>query len=108
MKKLSVMLLGICFLALVGFAATGLSAIQFKITSQQYEAGDSIIVDQVLATSSVLKVGDTVVVRGRYFLQSKPQATLGFFLTTKGPSEPTPVSPKQKKEIVAGSGTFEL
>jgi hypothetical protein len=108
MKKLSLLFSGICFAALVGYAATGLREIAFKITNQQFEAGDSIVVEQVMATSPELKIGDTVVVRGRYSLQSRPQAALGFFLSTKGPSGPTPISPKQKKEIAAGTGTFEL
>jgi hypothetical protein len=108
MKKPPLLLAGICLAALVSFAATGLREIQFKIMSQQFEAGDSIVVEQVLATSPELKIGDTVLVRGRYSLQSRPQASLGFFLTTKEPSDPTPVSPKQKKGIAAGTGTFEL
>ena len=108
MKKLSVLLAGICFATLVGYAAVGLREIQFKITSQQFEAGDSIVVEQVIATSPELKIGDKVMVRGRYSLRSRQQAALGFFLTTEGLSEPTPVSPKQKKEIAAGTGTFEL
>ena len=66
MKKLSVLLSGICFAALVGYAAPGLREIPFKITSQQFEAGDSIVVEQVVATSPELKIGDTVLVRGRY------------------------------------------
>lgn len=108
MKKLSLLLSGICFAALVGYAATDLREIHFKITSQQFDAGDSIVIEQVLATSPELKIGDTVLVRGRYTLQSRPRAALGFFLTTNGPSEPTPISPKQMQAIAAGTGTFEL
>jgi hypothetical protein len=108
MKKLSLLLSGICFAALVGYAATNVREIQFKITKQQFEAGDSIVIEQVVATSPELKIGDTVLVRGRYSLQSRSQAALGFFLTAKGPSDPTRVPPNQKKEIAAGDGTFEL
>ena len=98
MKKLSLLLSGICFAALVGYAATGLREIQFKITSQQFEAGDSIVVEQVIATSPELKIGDTVLVRGRYSLQSRSKASLGFFLTTKGRSDPTPVSQAKERD----------
>ena len=73
MKKLSVLLSGICFAALVGYAAPGLREIPFKITSQQFEAGDSIVVEQVVAASPELKIGDTVLVRGRYSLRSRPR-----------------------------------
>lgn len=94
--------------ACVACATTGLREIRFRITSEQFEAGDSIVVQQIVASSPQLKIGDTVVVRGQYRLQSRPQAALGFFLTTKGPSGPTPVSPKQRLEISAGTGSFEL
>jgi len=48
------------------------------------------------------------VVRGKYHLQSRSQAALGFFLTTNGPSGATPISPEQRSEIAAGNGVFEL
>ena len=108
MKKPIILLAGICFAALVGYAASNLREIPFKITSQQFEAGDSIAVQQVIAASPELKVGDTVVVRGKYHLQSRAKASLGFFLTTKGPSARTTISPKQQSEVEAGDGTFEL
>ena len=98
----------VCAATLVCSAAQPLREIPFEITSQQFEAGDSIILQQVLATSPALKVGDTVVIRGRYRLESHSQAMLGFFLTTNGPSEATPISPKQRADIMAGEGTFQL
>ncbi|MEO5959937.1 MAG: hypothetical protein ABIR80_12545, partial [Opitutaceae bacterium] len=94
-------------LALVGFAADPI-AVPFKVTSQQFESGDSIVIQEVIATSPRLKVGDTVVVRGQYQLHSKPKAALGFFLTSKGPSGPGPISPKQQLAIEEGAGSFEL
>lgn len=55
-----------------------------------------------------MKIGDTVVVRGRYHLASRPKAKLGLFVTTAVPSPATPISPKQETDIAAGDGTFEL
>src|SRR5688500_11437234 len=98
---------GAVFLACVGRAAD-LSPISFQITNQQFEPGDSITIEEVIASSPKLEVGDTVIVRGRYRLKSKPNGTLGFFLSTKGPSPATPVAPYQRQRIEAGSGTFEL
>jgi hypothetical protein len=96
-----------CFIMMAGHAAEP-SVIPFKVTSQQFEPGDSIVIQEVLATSPQLKVGDTVVVRGQYRLHSRSRAALGFFLTNKGPSEPGPISPEQQLVIEEGSGSFEL
>ena len=108
MKKLLFILLCVCFAVFVTYAASGLRDTKFKITKQQFEPGDSIVVQQVSATSSAFKVGDRVVIRGTYHLQSRSQAALGFFLTTKGASRAVPISPKQQSAITAGDGTFEL
>jgi len=100
MKKL----LPLLFLASLGsFPFSGyaaeLNAIPFKVISQQFESGDSITIQEVVASSPQLKIGDTVVVRGHYELRSKPKAALGFFLTTKVRSGPTPIAPKQQLVI---------
>jgi hypothetical protein len=106
--KTPVLLLGLCVAALASYAASAMRDIPFTITSQQFEGRDSITIESVSATSPELKVGDTVVVRGRYHLETNLRAKLGFFLTTSGPSAPTPIAPKQQAQIVAGDGTFEL
>ena len=95
------------FATLVSRGATP-SPIVFEITSQQFEPGDRIVIKEVWATSPRLRVGDTVIVRGQYRLQSRAEAALGFFLTTNGPSGSTRVSPEQRAVVGAGSGTFEL
>src|SRR4051812_22392884 len=101
------LLAGLCCSSFLSYAAE-LSPIRFRITSQQFEPGDVVVIDEVLATSPDLNIGDTVVVRGRYRLESRPAAKLGFFLTTNGPSDPTPIAPQQQAAIKEGSGTFEL
>jgi hypothetical protein len=106
-RRFLLLLAGMSFIAPFGWAAD-LSAIPFQVTSQQFEPGDAIVIQAVIASSPQLKVGDTVVVRGQYRLHSAAQAALGFFLTSKGPSGPTPVSPQQQLAIAAGSGSFEL
>jgi hypothetical protein len=108
MKTFAMMVLGLGCAALTAYAASSLRDIPFVITSQSFEPGDSIIVQRVTATSPNLKVGDTVIVQGTYHLQSRSRASLGFFLTTNGPSERTPVAAKQKSEIASGDGTFHL
>ena len=106
-SRFSLFLVGILCLRLVGHAAD-LSVIPFEVVRPQFEAGDSIVIQEVRATSPQLKIGDTVVVRGQYRLQSKPKAKVGLHLTSRGPSGPTRVLPEQQVEIAAGSGSFEL
>ena len=106
-RTLHLLLSVLSFTTLIAYAVTP-SPIVFQITSQQFEPGDSILIQEVLATSPALRVGDTVIVRGQYHLKSRAEASLGFFLTTKGPSGSTRVSPEQRALIRAGSGTFEL
>ena len=102
------LIIGLTLLAAIGHAVPALPEVPFKITSQEFEAGDEIIIESVFATSPELKIGDTVVVRGRYRLATRQSAMLGFFLTTNGPSEGTPVSPRQRADIKAGEGTFVM
>jgi hypothetical protein len=88
--------------------AAELLPVGYRITSQKFDPGDSIIIEEILATSPQMKVGDTVIVRGKYRLQSRPKAALGFYLTTKGPSGPTRVQPYQRQNVDDLSGSFEL
>lgn len=97
----------VCLATVVAYAADP-SPILFRITSQQFETGDRIVIQEVLATSPTLKVGDTVIVRGEYRLESRSEAALGLFLTSKGPSGPTRTAPEQRAVIRAGAGSFEL
>src|ERR1051326_1427916 len=99
--------IGAFLVASIGYAAD-LVSVPFRMTDQQFAAGDSIVIEEVIASSPRMEIGDTVIVRGRYHLQSKPRASLGFFLATKGPSDPTPIAPQQQLKINQGSGTFEL
>ncbi|MEO6568922.1 MAG: hypothetical protein ABIO94_09185 [Opitutaceae bacterium] len=106
-NKLILSCIAAVFFSSVGVAAD-LTPVPVRITSQQFEPGDSITIQDVVASSAEMKVGDTVIVRGSYSLKSKPSGALGFFLTTKGPSAATAISPGQQMKIEAGSGTFEL
>jgi len=99
MRKIS-----LCFLIAIGV----LSLIGCASLNSQFNSGDSIVIREVLPSTSHLKLGDTVVVRGQYTLQSQPKARLGLSITTSGPSRPTAVSPASQMMISAGSGAFEL
>lgn len=88
--------------------AADLDPIAFRMTNPKFEPGDSITIREVTASSPDLKVGDTVIVRGSFRLQSRPTASLGLSLTTIGPSAATVVAAHQRQKIEAGSGIFEL
>lgn len=85
-----------------------LSAVPIQLGLQQFTDGDSIVIREVLATSPRMDVGDTIIVRGRYKLQSTNGAILGLSLTQTEKSEPTTFSPAANTEVQQGSGDFEL
>lgn len=84
----------------------GASPLAFTTSQVQFAAGDNITIREVLATSSSLTPGTTVVVRGSYTLGSRSDARLMVSLTASGPAAPT--SPASWTDVAAGSGNFEL
>lgn len=66
------------------------------------------MIEQVLATSPDLAIGDQVVVRGRYELKSADEATLALYLTQTDAPSLEPDSPAQKMKVKKGSGEFRL
>jgi len=73
-----------------------------------YRAGDVIEITDVMATSPHLEQGDSVTVRGRYFLKSCESARLCLYLTqTKGDGK-EPTDAVQTMAVSRGSGEFTL
>ena len=87
---------------------SGLTVVPFTTSRNQFESGDSITIQQVLSSSSGMQPGDIVVVRGEYNLQSRATALLMISLTVNAPGATETVAPNSRKDIAAGSGTFEL
>jgi hypothetical protein len=85
-----------------------LTVVPFATSRNQFETGDSITIQQVLSSSSGMQPGDTVVVRGEYHLQSRATALLMISLTVNAPGVTETVVSTSRKDIAAGSGTFEL
>src|SRR4051812_46227919 len=79
----------------------------FTTSQAQFESGDSITIREVLSTSAGLNIGDTVVVRGDYTLQSRSAASLVIQLTSSAPSA-GPALATSHVDVAAGTGTFEL
>ena len=82
--------------------------VEFALGEQQFEAGDSITIETVEATSTKMEKGDIVVVKGRWVLQSAEQASLGLSLSTAANAGRSKVLPEQRLQISKGSGAFEL
>jgi hypothetical protein len=108
MKTVMRVVLGLVIAASLAFAANdGFFNVSLVIGSTHFNDGDSIDIEQVVATSPNLAVGDKVVVRGRYVLKSEEKAQLCLFVTTKE-SVSVPVIPTQQTEVKKGSAEFEL
>ena len=108
MKTLLRLFVVLCLTACVASASAELSAVSFVIDKQQFKNGDSIVIDQVLATSSKLDVGAKVTVRGHYQLASADKASLGLFVTHRSPADADASAPSQVKQVETASGSFEL
>jgi hypothetical protein len=101
-------LIGLCVTACVASASAELSSVAFVIGKQQFKPGDSIVIDQVLATSPRLNVGDKVVVRGHYQLASAPKANLGLFVTHRTHADTDGTTKSQLSPAESAGGSFEL
>lgn len=90
------------------FTPRELSEVPFVLGPEKFNGGDTISIQQVLATSTQFEIGDHLVVRGQYHLESKEHATLALFMTTTDGNGKENVSLTQTREIKKGSGEFEL
>lgn len=108
MKTLYRLLVGLFVTACVASVRAELSAVSFVAGTQQFKAGDSIGIDQVLATSPKFAVGTKVVVRGHYRLASAVKARLGFFITHRLPAGADSFAQSQITPVEDASGSFEL
>lgn len=108
MKTMSRLLLSLYLTTCVASASAALSSLPFVIGEHQFKSGDDIVIDQVLARSSKLSVGDKVTVRGHYRLASAATASLGLFVTHKSTAGADAVASSQAMRVEGASGAFEL
>jgi beta-lactamase regulating signal transducer with metallopeptidase domain len=90
------------------FTPQELSDVPIVLGPKKFEDGDAISIQQVLATSPEFGIGDYVVVRGRYHLESKEKATLALMLTQTEGDGKEMISSAERMEVKKGSGEFEL
>ncbi len=108
MKKIVLgLLLPFALASLLRALPPGVASIPFTTSQAQFAGGDSITIQEVLAASTTIGVGTTVVVRGTYTLQSQAAAFLGISLTTTEPVG-VPNQSTARQQIAAGTGTFEM
>lgn len=86
MMTLRRLLLMFCATGWVALLAAEVTNVPFELGKQHFQPGDSIVIEQVLATSPKLTVGDKVVVRGHYRLASAAKAALGLWVTHTSPA----------------------
>jgi hypothetical protein len=108
MRTLLGLAAGLLASAQIGFAAEDVSTVPYELGPQHFSGGDSIVIEQVVASSPLLAVGDKVTVRGRYVLKSQDKAKLCLYLATSQAVGPEPIVSTQRIEIQRGSGSFEL
>src|SRR5271168_455742 len=108
MKIILGLVVGLFVSLQVGFSAEQVSTVPYELGPQHFTDGDQIVIEQVVATSPELAVGDKVTVRGRYVLDSKEKAQLCLYVATSYAVGAEPVLPTQKMNIGKGSGSFEL
>jgi beta-lactamase regulating signal transducer with metallopeptidase domain len=84
-----------------------LRAIPFELGEAEFEAGDSVTIEQVFCSNEKLATGEIFVVRGTYTLTSRDAAEVALFITAPSP-QGTPISPHQRARIAKGTGRFEL
>ncbi len=85
-----------------------LQKMPFTIGVKFFRDGDSITINEVRASTSDLKNGDKVIVKGRYTLVSEPEASLCLFATATTGSGKSPIRAGQTMHVAKGSGDFEL
>jgi hypothetical protein len=108
MKNIPLLILALVVSTCLRAATPQLMPVSVELGLQKFVKGDTIVIHEVLATSPQMDVGDTVVVRGHYVLQSQERANLGLSLTQIRNPEPTKISPAANTTATSGHGDFEL
>lgn len=108
MKTLLRLMVGLSLAACFASGDAELSPVSFVLGKQQFELGDSIVIDQILATTATLEVGARVVVRGHYKLGSSAKAKLGLFITHRSAAGADASAGSQTTLVEDASGSFEL
>ena len=108
MKSLPCLLISLFLTVCLSAVSAEPSNVPFTIGKQEFKSGDGIVIERVLATSSALKVGDKVIVRGHFKWEGAPQANLGLFATHRTHASADPAARSQTMRVARARGTFDL
>lgn len=96
-------------LILLTFSAhASLREVEYTLGPKLFRDGDSIKIEEVKATSTKFKVGETVTVKGSYTLKSRKEANLSIILTQSEGDGESKILPGQQYEVREGEGDFEV
>jgi len=82
-------------------------AVSFDVGRTQFLPGDNITVESVRGTAGVFKTNETYCIEGTYTLNSRDEAQLALFVTTRQDIR-TKTDPRQMLRIRKGRGSFRL
>lgn len=82
--------------------------IAVDLGATEFAAGDSIVITSLRGDRPHLESGGRYLLEGTYTLASLEQARLGWSITSRGPSGPTPVAEGENMMVGRGPGTFRL
>lgn len=108
MTRIFLLIVAITVVTCIRAATPQFVVVPVKLGLQKFADGDSIAIQQVLATSPRMDLGDMVMVRGTYVLRSQDRANVGLSLTQTETRERTKVSPAANMTAERGVGQFEL
>jgi hypothetical protein len=103
--SLLILLFG-AFLAVRSNAAPMTHEVSVKLGPKRFLDGDSVRIDSVTSTSPSLEPGDTVMVTGKYRLDSHEEATLALYLTQTEGNGIQETDPTQKSAAKRGWHKF--
>ena len=107
-KTLHLLVVGLVITACLGAAGPEFSDVSFVLGPKKFREGDGIIIRQVQSTSPKLEIGDKVVVRGHFALQSEEKAVLALYRTRIEDCSKEHIAPTQRILVKQGTGEFAL
>jgi len=83
-------------------------SIAVEVGAIEFAPGDGIVIAFLRGNRQHLEIGGRYLLEGTYTLSSEEKAKIGWSITTRGPSAPTPVGAGENAVVTRGAGTFRL
>ncbi len=85
-----------------------LKAVEFTQGANTLKEGNSIVLNEVMASSPYFAAGDVITVAGQYTLSTQPNARLALFVTATHGGGRSSITKEQQVQVSEGSGSFQL